>query len=65
MHPGFRGCSAEYLLGFLRSTEGEYVYLVGDITDIRHARNPGSARRAFFESHLGVCPGACAVPEFR
>lgn len=34
VHLGFRGCSAEYLLSFLRSTECEYLYLVGDIIDI-------------------------------
>ena len=34
MHLGFRGCSAEHLLDFLRSTECEYLYLVGDIIDI-------------------------------
>ena len=34
VHLGFRGCSAEYLLDFLRSTECEYLYLVGDIIDI-------------------------------
>lgn len=33
VHLGFRGCSAEYLLDFLRSTECEYLYLVGDIVD--------------------------------
>ncbi len=34
VHLGFRGCSAEHLLDFLRSTECEYLYLVGDIIDI-------------------------------
>lgn len=34
VHLGFRGCSAEHLLGFLRSVECEYLYLVGDIIDI-------------------------------
>lgn len=34
VHLGFRGRSAEYLLDFLRSTECEYLYLVGDIIDI-------------------------------
>ena len=34
VHLGFRGCSAEYLLDFLRSTECEQLYLVGDIVDI-------------------------------
>ena len=34
MHPGFRGCSAEFLRDFLRSTECESLYLVGDVIDI-------------------------------
>ncbi len=34
-HLGFRGAQAEYLLDFLRSTESEYLFLVGDIVDIR------------------------------
>jgi len=34
IHLGYRGCKAEYLLDFLRSTECEYLYLVGDIIDI-------------------------------
>jgi len=34
VHLGYRGCSAEYLLEFLRTTECEYLYLVGDIIDI-------------------------------
>ncbi|MCC5809316.1 MAG: UDP-2,3-diacylglucosamine diphosphatase [Ectothiorhodospiraceae bacterium] len=34
-HLGFRGAQAEYLLDFLRSTECEYLFLVGDIIDIR------------------------------
>ena len=34
VHLGFRGCSADYLLDFLRSTECEYLYLVGDIIDV-------------------------------
>ena len=34
MHLGFRGCSAEFLLDFLRRTECKYLYLVGDIVDI-------------------------------
>ena len=33
VHLGFRGCSADYLLEFLRSTECDYLYLVGDIVD--------------------------------
>lgn len=34
VHLGFRGCSADFLLDFLRSTECEYLYLVGDIIDM-------------------------------
>ena len=34
VHLGFSGCSAQYLLNFLRSTTCEYLYLVGDIIDI-------------------------------
>jgi len=34
VHLGVRGCSADYLLSFLRSVECQYLYLVGDIIDI-------------------------------
>jgi UDP-2,3-diacylglucosamine pyrophosphatase LpxH len=34
VHLGFPGCSADYLLDFLRSTKCEYLYLVGDIIDV-------------------------------
>lgn len=34
VHLGFSGCSAEYLLDFLRSITCDYLYLVGDIIDI-------------------------------
>lgn len=34
VHLGFSGCSAQYLLDFLRSTRCETLYLVGDIIDI-------------------------------
>lgn len=34
VHLGFSGCSAQYLLDFLRSTRCEYLFLVGDIVDI-------------------------------
>jgi len=34
IHLGFRGCSADYLLDFLRHVECDYLYLVGDIIDI-------------------------------
>ena len=34
VHLGFSGCSAEFLLDFLRSSTCEYLFLVGDIIDI-------------------------------
>jgi UDP-2,3-diacylglucosamine pyrophosphatase LpxH len=34
VHLGFPGCSAEFLVDFLRSTECDYLYLVGDIIDL-------------------------------
>ena len=34
VHLGFRGCHAETLLEFLKTTESEYLYLVGDIVDV-------------------------------
>lgn len=34
VHLGFSGCSAHFLLDFLRSTTCDYLYLVGDIIDI-------------------------------
>ncbi len=34
VHLGFSGCSADFLLDFLRSTTCDYLYLVGDIIDI-------------------------------
>ena len=33
LHLGTRGCKADYLLDFLRATESETLYLVGDIVD--------------------------------
>ncbi len=33
VHLGTRGCKAEYLLDFLKHTNCEYLYLVGDIID--------------------------------
>jgi len=33
IHLGTRGCKAEHLLDFLRHTESEHLYLVGDIVD--------------------------------
>lgn len=38
IHLGTRGCNAELLLDFLRSTESDYLYLVGDIVDIWRMR---------------------------
>src|ERR1044072_8421305 len=42
VHLGFRGCSAAYLLDFLRSVETQTLYLVGDIIDV------WSLKRSFF-----------------
>ncbi len=33
IHLGTRGCKADFLLDFLKNTESEYLYLVGDIVD--------------------------------
>ena len=33
LHLGTTGCQARHLLDFLRHTESEYLYLVGDIID--------------------------------
>ena len=33
IHLGTRGCKAEFLLDFLRHTDSEFLYLVGDIVD--------------------------------
>ncbi|HIJ39224.1 MAG TPA: UDP-2,3-diacylglucosamine diphosphatase [Rhodospirillaceae bacterium] len=33
VHLGTKGCRAEFLLDFLRVTESDYIYLVGDIID--------------------------------
>jgi len=38
VHLGFPGCSAEYLLNFLRIVECEKIYLVGDIIDFLYMR---------------------------
>lgn len=38
IHLGFRGCSADHLLDFLRSVQSDYLYLVGDIIDIWEMR---------------------------
>ena len=33
IHLGTKGCKAEFLLDFLKQTESDYLYLVGDIVD--------------------------------
>ena len=33
IHLGTRGCKAEYLIDFMRQTDSDYLYLVGDIID--------------------------------
>ena len=38
IHLGTRGCNAELLLDFLRRTESDYLYLVGDIVDVWRMR---------------------------
>jgi len=38
IHLGTRGCQAEALLDFLKYTESEYLYLVGDIIDGWHLK---------------------------
>jgi len=38
VHLGFPGCSADYLLEFLRASQCEYLYLVGDIIDFWYMR---------------------------
>ena len=50
VHLGFRGCSAEYLLDFLRCVEAETLYLVGDIIDV------WSLKKSFFwpQAHNNV-----------
>lgn len=39
VHLGLRGCQAEYLLDFLRSTQCRELYLVGDIVDLWAMKN--------------------------
>lgn len=39
VHLGFKGCRADYLLDFLRATECEYLFLVGDIIDVRNMKS--------------------------
>ena len=38
IHLGTRGCNAEILMDFLRRTESDYLYLVGDIIDLWRMR---------------------------
>ena len=38
VHLGFPGCSANFLLDFLRNTECEQLYLVGDIVDFLYMK---------------------------
>src|SRR3984957_7493712 len=38
IHLGTRGCRADLLLDFLKHTQSEYLYLVGDIVDGWHLR---------------------------
>ena len=40
----FSGCSAKYLLDFLRSTTCDYLYLVGDIIDFRQMKKKITGR---------------------
>jgi len=50
VHLGFRGCSADFLLDFLRRTECDQLYLVGDIIDFW-----SMSRRAFWpQEHNNV-----------
>lgn len=39
VHLGFKGCQAQMLLDFLRSTRCEYLFLVGDIIDVWNMRH--------------------------
>ena len=51
IHLGFRGCSAAYLLDFLRSVETETLYLVGDIIDVLE---PAASRSSGLRQHNDV-----------
>lgn len=46
IHLGTRGCQAEQLLDFLRHTESQYLYLVGDIIDIWRMKKSWAWRQA-------------------
>lgn len=50
VHLGFRGCNADALLAFLKSTECETLYLVGDIVDIWQLKK----RRYWPQAHNDV-----------
>jgi len=50
VHLGFRGCNAESLLAFLKSTDCDYLYLVGDIVDIWQLKK----RRYWPQAHNDV-----------
>lgn len=34
IHLGYKGCKADYLLDFLKTTESDVLYLIGDIVDL-------------------------------
>jgi UDP-2,3-diacylglucosamine pyrophosphatase LpxH len=46
IHLGTRGCNAELLLDFLRRTDSDYLYLIGDIVDIWRMRKSWYWRQA-------------------
>jgi UDP-2,3-diacylglucosamine pyrophosphatase LpxH len=60
VHLGFKECKAEFLLDFLRQSECEQLYLVGDLIDFwslqRGGRWPSDARRGA-QSHPGQGAG--------
>jgi UDP-2,3-diacylglucosamine pyrophosphatase LpxH len=57
VHLGFRGCSAEFLLDFLRSMRTDTLYLVGDIIDV------WSLKKSFFwpQAHEAVVRAILAM----
>jgi UDP-2,3-diacylglucosamine pyrophosphatase LpxH len=46
VHLGTQGCKAEFLLDFLKHTESDYLYLVGDIIDLWRIRRRWFWRQA-------------------
>ena len=46
IHLGTKGCQAEFLLDFLRSTDSDHLYLVGDIIDIWYLKRKWAWRQA-------------------